>query len=301
MTNPAAKALDHLVLPVPSLPIARKRLSDLGFSVAADGHHPFGTSNACVFFADETYLEPLAVGDRDIYQAQADAGNPFVARDRTFRSQRGDDGISLIALRSANAEADATAYRRLGYGDGEVVEFSRDVVLPDDAVIKIGVKLGVAELESAPELALFSCQWLSKRRFDTALTVHPNTATGTETVAVLSDFSVSTTDYLTHVIGLKEGLPDTGQVDCGAELVLPNARIKLYSPTRFEAVYGWIPRRNRTSLTAHAIDIKVTDLATTTEFLMANGVEIKAIDQRIIVAPGEGQGYAVAFIQETGS
>jgi hypothetical protein len=29
--------------------------------VAADARHPFGTENACVFFADGTYLEPLAL------------------------------------------------------------------------------------------------------------------------------------------------------------------------------------------------------------------------------------------------
>ena len=57
------RALDHLVLPVPSLELARAHLDALGFTIAPQGTHPFGTINACVFFADGTFLEPLAVGD----------------------------------------------------------------------------------------------------------------------------------------------------------------------------------------------------------------------------------------------
>ncbi len=53
--------LDHLVLPVTNIDLARERLGRLGFTVAAEGRHPFGTVNACVFFADKTYLEPLGV------------------------------------------------------------------------------------------------------------------------------------------------------------------------------------------------------------------------------------------------
>ena len=52
------RPLDHLVLPTRSLEIARQRLSALGFVVAPTGVHPFGTENACVFFAGGTYLEP---------------------------------------------------------------------------------------------------------------------------------------------------------------------------------------------------------------------------------------------------
>ena len=49
-----ARSLDHLVLPVVDIRTARKRLTELGFTVAADARHPFGTENACVFFQDET-------------------------------------------------------------------------------------------------------------------------------------------------------------------------------------------------------------------------------------------------------
>ncbi|RUT98898.1 VOC family protein, partial [Mesorhizobium sp. USDA-HM6] len=56
MIKTSPHPLDHLVLPTRSLEIARQRLSSLGFVVAPTGLHPFGTENACVFFADGTYL-----------------------------------------------------------------------------------------------------------------------------------------------------------------------------------------------------------------------------------------------------
>ncbi|MEP6444347.1 MAG: VOC family protein, partial [Hyphomicrobiales bacterium] len=57
------RGLDHLVLPVSSLDIARQRYEALGFSVNKDGIHPFGTSNCCVFIENGVYLEPVAVYD----------------------------------------------------------------------------------------------------------------------------------------------------------------------------------------------------------------------------------------------
>ena len=63
--------LDHLVLPTVNIAMARERLGRLGFTVAPDARHPFGTENACVFFADKTYLEGLYHMDkRDIGSLQ---------------------------------------------------------------------------------------------------------------------------------------------------------------------------------------------------------------------------------------
>ena len=70
----SARLLDHLVLPVAELSAARNRLTQLGFTVAADAQHPFGTENACVSLADKTYLEPIAVASREDCEAAALGG-----------------------------------------------------------------------------------------------------------------------------------------------------------------------------------------------------------------------------------
>lgn len=69
------RPVDHLVLPTVDLDTARQRLEALGFTVAPSAQHPFGTENACVFFSDNTYLEPLAIAQRETCETEARNGN----------------------------------------------------------------------------------------------------------------------------------------------------------------------------------------------------------------------------------
>ena len=59
------------------LGVARTRLTALGFTVAPNGVHPFGTANCCVYLSDGTFLEPLAIDDAVQANATARAGNVF--------------------------------------------------------------------------------------------------------------------------------------------------------------------------------------------------------------------------------
>ena len=96
--------IDHLVLPVTDIDLARERLGKLGFTVAPDARHPFGTENACVFFADKTYIEPLGVASVEESEVTAREGNVFTARDQAFRFRCGSEGLSAIAFATADAK-----------------------------------------------------------------------------------------------------------------------------------------------------------------------------------------------------
>lgn len=85
--------VDHLVLPVRDLAVAAARLKVLGFTVAPQALHPFGTENACVFFRDGTYLEPLTIADRVSYIASVERGDVFTGRDQAFRRSYGQEGF----------------------------------------------------------------------------------------------------------------------------------------------------------------------------------------------------------------
>ena len=67
--------VDHVVLPTADLSVVRKRMKKLGFTVAPEALHPFGTKNACVYLSDGTYLEPVAVAQREACEEAALAGN----------------------------------------------------------------------------------------------------------------------------------------------------------------------------------------------------------------------------------
>src|SRR5687768_16716775 len=107
------RAIDHLVLPVTTLTLARSRLTSLGFTVAPDARHPFGTGNCCVFFEDRSYLEPITIVDRAAADMAAAEGLTFVKRLKRFTERHGE-GLAMVALRSADARADKQSLAQAG-------------------------------------------------------------------------------------------------------------------------------------------------------------------------------------------
>src|SRR5690606_31308834 len=105
--------------PTADLDLACGRLTRLGFTVAPRGVHPFGTENCCVYFSDNTFIEPLAVADRAATDAAATVGNVFVARDRTYRENLGSEGFSAVVFGSEDADEDHRRYVRAGVSAGE--------------------------------------------------------------------------------------------------------------------------------------------------------------------------------------
>jgi hypothetical protein len=291
MNKNNANSLDHLVLPVTSLKVARKRLSALGFTVAGDGHHPFGSSNCCVFFDDDSYIEPLAINDATTYNREADAGNRFLQRDRTYRQRNGDDGFSLIALTSKNAAVDKVNFEKLGYDCGRMVSFRRDIEQPDGSSKVISINLFISTTESAPDLALFSCEWLTPKEFDAKHKKHANSALGIAAIALSG--SSANLDYLRDVTGQAE-LTTT---EDGQKFTLPNANLALLTPEEFERAYG-IEVDENAGLKAQAIDVIVDNIMYVKMILFISGIKSREIGSRLVVAPAEGQGYTLAFIEK---
>jgi hypothetical protein len=138
------RLLDHCVLPVPSLAVARKRYEALGFTVAPQGTHPFGTINSCVYFADDTFLEPLAVGDAAKVRDAIGSRNVFVARDALYRQAIGEDGFSALVFKTDDAKADHAGFEEADVSAGPVLDFSRAFVDPTGKSGKVSFRLAFA-------------------------------------------------------------------------------------------------------------------------------------------------------------
>ncbi|TIS60689.1 MAG: VOC family protein, partial [Mesorhizobium sp.] len=188
MIETSAHPLDHLVLPTLSLEVARQRLAALGFVVAPTGIHPFGTENACVFFADGTYLEPLAVGDEKTASRSIGEGNVFVARDRLYRNKLGDEGFSAVVFGTADADADHARYVEAGLSAGDMLSFSRVFTDATGKSDTASFKLAFVADRKATDAFLFACQRFNAPKIDrTALQAHANGATGIVEVVAVSD------------------------------------------------------------------------------------------------------------------
>ncbi|KPF44078.1 VOC family protein [Rhizobium sp. AAP43] len=287
----ASRAIDHLVLPVGSLDQARARLSALGFTMASDARHPFGTENACVFFADDTYLEPLAVGSREDCEVAAKGGNVFVARHLAFRFRR-DEGLSAVVVKSDGAETDHKRFVEEGMSAGEVLQFSRTFRFPDGRTADGTFRLAFAADLRAPDFFAFACQRVNSLPVDRGLlAVHPNASIGLARVVLVED-NPSDFQYLFETVLAQR---DVTAHSFGLSIQSGNAVVEVLTPEGFVAHYGQTVVTAGRGLIGAAVVMTSRDLGVTEACLAANGVTYQRKGARIVVVPEKGQGVAFAF------
>lgn len=293
MENPRKpRRLDHLVLPVPELDVCRARHEELGFRVAPDARHPFGTENACVFFEDGTYLEPLAVAVREDCEAAARDGNVFVARDQAYRFRRGENGFSALVTASADAKADHARFIADGISGGEMLEFSRPVKQPDGSETTARFRLAFAADLRSPDFFGFSVERIAMPAGDrSALTAHENGVTGISEI-VLSE--TNPTDFQYYI----QELADNREVEAhsfGMEIALDGAAINVMTAEGLMAFFGVEVNCHARGLRARGIVYRVDDLGATERFLTGRGIATSRRGDRLVVMPEMGQGAFYAF------
>lgn len=282
MSQPGPRRLDHVVMPVPHLDDARVLLSSIGFTVAPDAVHPFGTENACVFFADGTYIEPLGIAERERCEAEAAGGNVFVAHDQAFRFRRGAPGFSGLAFATADARAEHETFRRTGIGDGEMLEFRRIARLPNGEASELGFRLAFARDRRAPDLSLFACQPLHASKPDrSALTAHANGAIGLRRI-VLSEPNPTDFQYLLQeIVGERQVLADS----FGFSIRTANLVLEVASPEALALRYG-ASRDEERGLRIEGLVLSVESLEGIEGSCRAAGLAAHRLDVRLVVPLG---------------
>jgi hypothetical protein len=287
-----AHPLDHLVLPVTSIGLARERLGKLGFTVAADAAHPFGTENACIFFADKTYLEPLGVASPGAYEAATQAGNAFTARDQAFRFRCGDNGLSAIVLGTADAERDHIRFVAGRLSGGEMLQFERPMKMPDGSQTTAAFRLAFAADLRAPDFFLFTCQRINPLPSDRrALETHANGVVGITEIVLNASEPKAFAGFLKRASSATEAREDA----LGISLDAGNARISVLSPDGMHAYFDLATTGTDRGLRGAAIVFAVADLAVTEAHLAANGITYTRKNNRILVRAASGQGALFAF------
>lgn len=288
------RSIDHLVLPTPDLDVARARLGALGFTVASEGLHPFGTKNACVYFADDTFLEPLAIADIALADQAVAIGNVFVSRDRVFRGNRGSDGFSAVVMTSDDADADHESFLAEGVSAGPRLDFSRAYVDAGGESRSVSFRLAFAAPSTVDDTFFFTCE-----RVDApvggrgALAVHANGVKGLSRVVASADDPRQMASFLALLSG--------AQVDMDSKSVTveaANAAISVLSPAAITKLLG-TPPPTETGLALCGIVFAIENLAVTAAFLDANGVSFARADERLVVEPAPGQGAFFAFEETT--
>ncbi len=286
MSSHTPRQLDHLVLPVPNLEIARSRLSEIGFTVAPDGRHTFGSENCCVYFGNGTYLEPLAIGDSDTVKAAKQKGNTFLLRDHGYRFRLGDNGFSAVCFGGVDARDDRRAFRKAGYRTGKIVTVKRP---------GLKVRTVFAVDERAPDFSLFRCERPDgPPRFPKELCVHPNGALRIARVSLYEEEPADFQAYLQEISGVRE----SNSHSLGIDLALPNAVLSACNERGMKNNYGVEDLPTGRGMRAMAFDVEVLALDEVSKLLSKNNINSRMVGKRLVVSPAKGQGAVIAFVEK---
>lgn len=291
MVTPVVRALDHLVLPVCDLEIARSRYRALGFTVAPNGRHPFGTENANIFFVDNTFLEPLAVADAKAY-ASALEDNTFVRNDKAARAVFGEDCFSHVVLCSDNAQSDDRYFLDNGISGGPPVRFCRAFKTLDGAQQEAEFLLAFAGRGRAPDGCFFTCEAVRTPSVDrSSMLRHANGAIGIVHIISCMTEPVESKSLIKDIIG------DTGSTETtdGIRYPMPNSTLSVLKPAAIERQFE-VPVENPGSEMRHcAIVVGVEELAHCRRILEQNEIDFKMVGDRTVVPPVPGQGAFIVF------
>lgn len=280
-------AIDHAVLPVTTLTLARSRLTALGFTVAPDARHPFGTGNCCVFFENHSYLEPITIQDRDAADEAAAEGVYFVRRLKRFTERHGE-GFAMLALSTGDAEGERRRFEDAGVSAGDVFSFNRMATLPDGTERKLGFSLAFAETAKAPDATLFACRHLDRDALlQPERIAHANTATGIRGVAAVAAAPGEFADLLAAAT---DRTPDVSPDSI--ETTLDGQSIAVLTPEAFRGRYDSEPPDPRRGLLFAAIEIDVSDMDRAAERV---GGAARRGEHRIVVPPAPGLSTLVTF------
>lgn len=273
--------IDHMVLPVDSLGLARERWTSLGFAVAGDAIHPFGTANACIFMKDGTYLEPLAIGDEAEAVRSRMQGNSFVERDALFRNAGKGEGFSAFVLRSSDADADDMRFQTDRIAGGRRLDFSRTAITDGGSEVAASFRLAFADLGS-PQFFAFTCQRVNSVLPTSGKAVeHPNGVVGLAAI-LLKGGRADNVHRLKSFLQM-EPLHD----DEKEAFELANCSL-LLSPDEAE------PNRE---LMGFGVRFRVRDLKETRRCLQSASIPYHEAGQRIVVASAVGQGCILEFAE----
>lgn len=286
-----AKLFDHAVLPVGSLEVSRARYEALGFTVAPDAQHPFGTENACVFFSDNTYLEPLGIAQREDCERTATEGNVFTKLDQTYRFRVGENGFSALAFKTDDADADHTAFEKLGISAGQKLSFGRDFENGGGKKERASFKLAFAKDDRAPDANFFTCERINVHAVDRpALIKHANGVTGIKEI-VLSEFVPSDFQYFLQPVVANR---DTPSHSFGMEVASANVNLNVLTPEGLKVMFGVKRQSPERGLRLEGI-VFSADKASVLATLKKADIAYRDNGRYIIVDSADGQGAFFAF------
>jgi hypothetical protein len=284
------RLIDHLVICVHDLARARQSLRSLGFTLTPTGVLPFGVSNHLALF-ENNFLEILAVTDAAAVPAARPGHFSFAAHNQNFLVSA--EGMSMLALHSANAETDAARFAARGIGSYAPFSFGRDAVLPGGATARLKFSLAFATDPAMPGIAFFTCQQhhAPELFWKPDYQRHPNGALRVIEVVMSAPEPAVHRAFLERLTESAAELAP-GQVTVGET----GDRITVLGPS--ETAHRLPGSAMHETARFCAARLAVGDLDATKQELQRNGVNFEMIDGALLIPAEASHGLALEFVEQ---
>jgi hypothetical protein len=290
------RRLDHRIICVHDLAQAELVWRNLGFTLTPTGVHPFGTSNRLAMFSNN-FLELLAVTDVAAVPAAAPGRFSFAAHNQDFLAT--GEGMSMLALHSADAHADAARFKANDIGAYAPFDFGRDAVLPGGGTARVEFSLAFATDPAMPGIAFFTCQ----QRHPPELFWKPDYQRHPNGSLRVVEVVMSAPEPIAHR-GFFERMTESAAELAPGRLTVGNAgdRISVLNPIEIARRLPGLGLDLGLAVDGSprfcAARLAVADLNATKRELESNGVDCQIADGVLLIPPAASHGLALEFVEQ---
>jgi catechol 2,3-dioxygenase-like lactoylglutathione lyase family enzyme len=284
------RPIDHVVLAVRDLEVARETYRRLGFTLTPVSRHPFGTANSLIQLHG-AYIELLAVADPAPIPDPAEGRYSFAAFNRDLLARR--EGPSMLALQSANAAADLADFEANDLPTYAPISFQRLARTPTGDDLEVGFSVTFTSDARIPDAGFFTCEhhnpdrfwWPEYRR-------HANGATAIDAVVMAARDPADYHIFFTHFTGQHDMRSDSLMVsfDTGG------GKVELLTPVAAKAMVG-VEVGPNSKPHFIALRIATANLAAAAVRLKGEGIPFVERMGRLVVPAPEACGAALVFVE----
>lgn len=262
--------IDHAILAVPDLDLARMAWTRLGFTLSPRGRHlGLATGNYCILF-EHDYLELLGIVEPggEVGQLARFLGPP---------------GLTGLAWGTVDAEATKSALARRGLDVPAPADFSRQIELEDESVL-LRFRMFPLPEHAVPSVPSIVFQHLTPEILRRPVWMqHKNAVTGITGATVVVDDTAP-------LVAAHEKFFGPGNVTLTDRVLTVRCgrhSLTFVSPEDFATLYPEIepPRRNTPFLAA--LRLETADAAATEEYLVEWQIGFIGLGEGTLVIPPE--------------
>ncbi len=288
------RGIDHLVIAVRDLDRARATYQRLGFTLTPEARHPFGTKNSLVQLQG-AFLELVSLGDSAAISEPTPERFSFAAFNRDYLAKR--DGLSMLVLKSRDANVDHAEFATQGLAVYEPIHFERVARAPDGTERKVAFTMSFTSEPRILDAGFFTCQHHFPENFWRAeYQSHPNGARSIESAAMVARDPNDVREFLAHLTGVS----DVKSTSHGMAFDTGEGRIQVLTPRDAQAFFcEAIASEPESGPRFIGYSIGVADLAATAAFFWERAIPFAEGPGRLVVPAAEACGAAVAFAESS--